>query len=100
MGLRAAGLYCGLCKELKRRYGFSASFVFSYDFSFLALLQMGLAQHPAFHFDRERCPFHPTARPISVPEKAWLFRAKKSAFRKFYPYDYSISRQAGQLTTA
>jgi hypothetical protein len=38
--------------------------------------------------------------PISVPEKAWLFRAKKSAFRKFYPYDYSISRQAGQLTTA
>ncbi len=55
-------VYCGLCKELKRRYGFSASFVLSYDFSFLALLQMGLAQHPAFHFDRERCPFHPTAR--------------------------------------
>ena len=55
-------VYCGLCKELKRRYGFSASFVLSYDFSFLALLQMGLAQHPDFHFGKERCPFHPTAR--------------------------------------
>lgn len=31
-------VYCGLCHELGRKYGFSARFVLNFDFTFLAIL--------------------------------------------------------------
>lgn len=31
-------IYCGLCHELSRRYGFRARFLLNYDFTFLAIL--------------------------------------------------------------
>lgn len=35
-------VYCGLCKELGRRYGIFARFTLSYDFTFLAILSMAV----------------------------------------------------------
>ena len=55
-------VYCGLCKELKRLYGPGASFILSYDLSFLALLQMGLQEDTALHFERERCLYNPCVK--------------------------------------
>ena len=53
---RFRGVYCGLCHELARRYGFAARFLVNYDFTFLAML---LAQPgPAVTCPR-RCPAHP-----------------------------------------
>lgn len=45
-------VYCGLCAELKRRYGFAARFAVNYDFTFFIMLT---AKTEA-EFDRIRCP--------------------------------------------
>ena len=42
---RFQSVYCGLCHELGRKYGFSARFVLNFDFTFLAILLSG-AQEP------------------------------------------------------
>ena len=38
---RFQSVYCGLCHELGRKYGFSARFVLNFDFTFLAILLSG-----------------------------------------------------------
>ena len=35
-------IYCSLCRELGRSYGFLSRLTLSYDFTFLALLNMSL----------------------------------------------------------
>ena len=52
------GVYCALCRTLARRYGLFAQWSLSYDFTFLALLQLSLSQDcPGFQ--KKRCPYHP-----------------------------------------
>ena len=52
------GVYCALCRTLAKRYGLFAQWSLSYDFTFLALLQLSLSQDcPGFH--KKRCPYHP-----------------------------------------
>ncbi len=53
-------VYCGLCQELARRYGFLSRFLVNYDLTFLAMLLAGPEQ--AMTCPR-RCPVHPL-RPI------------------------------------
>ena len=38
--------YCGLCKDLKERYGRSGQITLSYDMTFLIILQSGLYEPP------------------------------------------------------
>ena len=57
---RYRGVYCGLCHELARRYGFLCRFLVNYDFTFLAMLLAGPG--PAGTCSR-RCPVHPL-RPV------------------------------------
>lgn len=53
--------YCGLCKELKREYGFLSRFFLNYDLVLLALFADGLADtHGACH--AERCMANPFKR--------------------------------------
>ena len=55
------GVYCGLCKTLRRRYGRLASWTLHYDFVFLALFRM--EQQPGCAgFRPLRCPYHPLRR--------------------------------------
>lgn len=42
---RFQSVYCGLCHELGRKYGFAARFVLNFDFTFLAIL-LSDAQEP------------------------------------------------------
>ncbi|MCI8622333.1 MAG: hypothetical protein HFG26_01565 [Provencibacterium sp.] len=51
-------VYCGLCKQLSRSYGPFARLTLSYDFTFLALLQMAVSPDPP-HFQRENCLYNP-----------------------------------------
>ncbi|MBQ8550062.1 MAG: hypothetical protein IJ426_01845 [Clostridia bacterium] len=37
-------VYCSLCKDMGKRYGFLTRFTLSYDFTFLALLNMSLSE--------------------------------------------------------
>ncbi len=51
-------VYCSLCKKLGKSYGILSRFTLSYDFTFLALLNMSL-QDGCDGFHQKRCPFNP-----------------------------------------
>lgn len=51
-------VYCSLCKKLGHSYGILSRFTLSYDFTFLALLNMAL-QDSCDGFEQKRCAFNP-----------------------------------------
>ena len=51
-------VYCSLCKKLGKSYGVLSRFTLSYDFTFLALLNMSLTDG-CDGFERKRCAFNP-----------------------------------------
>lgn len=51
-------IYCTLCKKLGKNYGILSRFTLSYDFTFLALLKLGLTDG-CEKFERKRCAFNP-----------------------------------------
>lgn len=54
-------VYCGMCHQLGREYGLLARLTLSYDFTFLALLELALAEQPPT-FARRRCYANPLRR--------------------------------------
>lgn len=69
------GIYCGLCKQLAKRYGFFARMTLNYDFVFLAMLDMAL-HGKRIHFCREHCIVHPFKKRSCAPAtKVWNFAA-------------------------
>lgn len=51
-------VYCGLCRDMGKRFGVWARFTLSYDFTFLALVAMSLAESDP-SITQGRCPFNP-----------------------------------------
>lgn len=51
-------VYCSLCRRLGRSYGILSRFTLSYDFTFLALLNMSL-RDGCECIERKRCAFNP-----------------------------------------
>lgn len=51
-------IYCSLCKKLGKNYGILSRMTLSYDFTFLALLNMSL-ESKCPEFERKRCAFNP-----------------------------------------
>ena len=51
-------VYCSLCRELGRTYGLWSRFTLSYDFTFLALINMSLSAG-CDPIERKRCVFNP-----------------------------------------
>ena len=84
-------VYCGLCHELKGKFGKMASMALSYDFSFLALLKMGLEEKPDFQFSRQRCPYHPTAkRGVCASNEALSFAAHMTCITFYHKVNDNI----------
>ena len=55
------GLYCSLCKALKKHFGILSSLILSYDIVFLVLSRLSFGDAlPAFK--NGRCPFNPTKK--------------------------------------
>lgn len=52
------GVYCALCKQLGKKYGFLSRMTLSYDFTFLALLKSAVAEETC-RFHQCRCIAHP-----------------------------------------
>ncbi len=52
------GIYCSLCKTLKKEYGILASFTLNYDFTMLALTRLAFAKE-CCGFKDSRCAFNP-----------------------------------------
>ena len=77
-------IYCGLCKQLSRSYGPFARLTLSYDFTFLALLDMALRQDPP-QFRRENCAFNPLKkRPCCVACSSLHFSASAAMLLLYY----------------
>ena len=53
--------YCGLCRELKRKYGISGQISLNYDMTFVVLLLNGLYEPPV-QKGTTRCIIHPVIR--------------------------------------
>ncbi len=51
-------VYCSLCKNLGKHYGFLSRLTLSYDFTFLSLLNMSL-KDGCVGIERKRCAFNP-----------------------------------------
>ena len=51
-------IYCGLCKKLGEKYGFFARMTLSYDFTFLALVSLGMSPQCS-GFRNEKCMVNP-----------------------------------------
>lgn len=51
-------VYCGLCKELGKSFGFVSRLTLSYDFTFLAMLSMAL-NGTEISMEQQRCIAHP-----------------------------------------
>lgn len=51
-------VYCSLCRELGKSYGLLSRFTLSYDFTFLAVLNMSL-KDGCCEVERKRCAFNP-----------------------------------------
>ncbi len=57
--------YCGLCKKIKKEYGFTATLTLSYDFAFLSLMNSGINDYCA-SANKCRCVAHPLKKTICV----------------------------------
>lgn len=53
-------VYCGLCRTLRKKYGYFAGFILNYDFTFLALLLSEVGEENSYEF--HRCPAKPYAK--------------------------------------
>ena len=53
--------YCGLCRELKERYGLSGQISLNYDLTFLLVLLSALYEPPT-RKGKTRCVMHPVCR--------------------------------------
>ncbi len=51
-------VYCGLCKELGKSFGFVSRLTLSYDFTFLAMLNLSLKSE-RISMEKQRCIAHP-----------------------------------------
>lgn len=58
---RYSGCYCGLCRDLKDRYGFLGRITLTYDMTFLILLLSSLYE-PEETVSSSHCPVHPIRR--------------------------------------
>lgn len=58
---RYRAYYCGICRELKERYGERARMTLTYDMTFLAVLLSGLYEKPEQE-EKHFCVLHPTAK--------------------------------------
>lgn len=61
--------YCGLCHNLKQRYGRTAQMMLNYDLTFLALLLSGLYEPGTESFEK-RCIPHPVKKHKMVENEA------------------------------
>lgn len=54
-------VYCTLCKQLRKDYGFLARFTLNFDYTFLAMIRMAAIRSPV-RVCKGHCPFNPFAK--------------------------------------
>ena len=85
-------VYCGLCKELGRSYGFFARMTLSYDFAFMAMLFMSLQKNCCPSFEKCSCIAHPFKKQCRCTQnEALSLSAKAAMILTFYKIKDDLS---------
>lgn len=89
------GIYCSLCKRLGKSYGFLSRLTLSYDFTFLALLDMSL-KDGCTTFKPGRCAFNPTKKCNYLEDSLALdFSASAATIMLYYKIADDIKDEKG-----
>ena len=75
--------YCGLCRELKERYGLSGQITLTYDMTFVILLLSGLYEPPTKK-GSTRCIVHPVRRQPVRKNAITEYAADMNIFLTYY----------------
>ena len=75
--------YCGLCKDLKERYGRSGQITLSYDMTFLIILLSGLYEPPAEDSTRN-CVAHPFQKHAARTNEITQYAADMNIVLSYY----------------
>ena len=59
------GVYCTLCKEMGKEYGFLSRFLLSYDGAFYVMYKLGLSQNK-INVTNSRCSFNPCKKCMKI----------------------------------
>ena len=88
-------VYCGLCRELGRSFGWAARLTLSYDFTFLAMLHGGLSgERPSI--SPCRCCVNPLKKvKMCAPAPSLSFGADVAALMIYYKHLDNIQDSAG-----
>lgn len=62
-------IYCSICRQLGKDFGIFAKFILSYDFVFLAMLKLGLADE-CCGYTKMRCPFNPAKKCMRLEKES------------------------------
>ncbi len=76
-------VYCGLCKDMGRRYGFFTRFTLSYDLTFLALMDMAV-KGDKLCAQPQRCIAHPLRKKLCATCKNDLGYSSAAAIILIY----------------
>lgn len=89
------GIYCSLCKKLGKSYGFLSRLTLSYDFTFLALLDMSIKDE-CTSFKAGRCAFNPAKKCNYLKESSGLdFSASVAMIMLYYKIADDIKDEHG-----
>lgn len=76
-------VYCSLCRKLGKSYGILSRLTLSYDFTFLALLEMSLDSSCA-QFEKKCCAFNPLKKCVYCKDDEHLELSAASAMIMLY----------------
>ena len=75
--------YCGLCRELRERYGIPGQITLTYDMTFVILLLSGLYEPPTYR-GTTRCIMHPVRKQAVRKNEITEYAADMNVFLAYY----------------
>ena len=67
------GIYCTLCKEMQREYGFFSRFLLSYDGAFYVMYKLGLSSEN-INVSRSCCSFNPCKKCMKITAESDVYK--------------------------
>ena len=93
--------YCGLCRELRERYGIPGQITLTYDMTFVILLLSGLYEPPTYR-GTTRCIMHPVRKQAVRKNEITEYAADMNVFLAYYKCldDWKDDRKVIRLAMA
>ena len=95
---RYRAFYCGLCKELREKYGHSGQMTLTYDMTFAVILLTSLYEKEIRH-EKCRCKMHPLKRQDILRSEFTTYAADMNVLLAYYHFrdDWSDEKKIGGL---